>query len=164
VLGILQIGTRICAVKNCHNEEYKLHKFRKSNPGQLDPFTLYTFPRKNEQQRHNWCVLLNRKDELGNLWTSKQQPRVFSLHFKDGQPTEQNPNPTLHLGYKCIKTYSSRGTKNNGFDRTAGKRKEQKIYSTNVKKQNLSYSDPCSQTSLEITEQEETLPANAQEF
>jgi len=151
---------RICAVKNCHNGEYKLQKFRKSNPGQLDPFALYTFPRKSEQQRHDWCVLINRKDELGNLWTPKQHSRVCSLHFKDGQPTEQNPNPTLHLGYKCTKTYSSRGTENSGFDRTAGKRKEQKIYSTNVKQQNSSYSHPCRQTSLDITEQNETLLAN----
>lgn len=35
---------------------------------------------------------------LGVCW-SHASMRVCSVHFVDGRPTEQHPDPTLHIGY-----------------------------------------------------------------
>ncbi|KAF6020662.1 hypothetical protein EB796_021032 [Bugula neritina] len=121
---------RICAFKNCHNGEYNLRKFRKNNPGQSDPFTLYTFPLKIKNRLLQWCVLINRIDEAGKLWMPNKQSRVCSIHFKDSRPTKQNPNPALHLGYQCTKTYNVRRTKNSGFKDESQESNKRKTCST----------------------------------
>ena len=33
------------------------------------------------------------------MWTPKNFSRVCSVHFKDGQATNENPDPTEDLGY-----------------------------------------------------------------
>ncbi|KAF6038592.1 hypothetical protein EB796_003092 [Bugula neritina] len=149
---------RICAFKNCHNGDYKLRKFRKNNPGQSDPFTLYPFPHKIKKQLLQWCVLINRIDEGGNLWMPNKQSRVCSIHFKEGQPTEQNPTPTLHLGYQRTKAYNVRRTKNSGFNETCegSEQKTPSKESADLEQQNTSDSHPYSQTSSEVTELPET--------
>ena len=37
------------------------------------------------------------------LWDPSKDSRVCSLHFVDGEPTELNPNLTLHIGYDSHK-------------------------------------------------------------
>lgn len=106
---------RICAFKNCHNGEYKLYKFRRENPGKPDPFVLYQFPQDNPQQCHRWCLQINRQNKSGKLWMPKKHSRVCSIHFENGEPSEQQPDPTLHLGYEPSKTTDTRRTKNSGF-------------------------------------------------
>ena len=33
------------------------------------------------------------------VWDVSKDSCVCSLHFSDGEPTELNPNPTVHMGY-----------------------------------------------------------------
>ena len=33
------------------------------------------------------------------MWSPKKQSRICSRHFVDNKPTEENPHPSLHLGY-----------------------------------------------------------------
>ncbi|KAH3816543.1 hypothetical protein DPMN_118060 [Dreissena polymorpha] len=43
-------------------------------------------------------LLIGRKNG-SKLWTPGKDSRVCSNHFVEGQPTVQNPLPTLNLGY-----------------------------------------------------------------
>ncbi|WAR01049.1 hypothetical protein MAR_025421 [Mya arenaria] len=63
-------------------------------------FRLFTFPtvKKNPERREKWKQLIGRK-QGSKLWSPPKYCRVCSRHFVDGEPTLQNPLPTLHLGY-----------------------------------------------------------------
>ncbi|XP_053379793.1 uncharacterized protein LOC128548566 [Mercenaria mercenaria] len=101
-----------CAVNNCSNGGYWLNKWKKQlctvcgclhsekhckcNP----PFRLFSFPtqKRNPEGRLRWKQLVNRIN--GNkMWSPSKDSRVCSKHFLEGEPTLQNPFPTLHLGY-----------------------------------------------------------------
>ena len=117
---------RICAVKDCHNGTYKLGvwksrecekhacKFGDEACDCPQPFKLHTFPSKksrrpeDEVRRLAWRKMINRKAVVGGkttdkLWDPKEDDRVCSVHFVDGRPTAENPNPTLKLGYTLTK-------------------------------------------------------------
>ena len=66
-------------------------------------FRLFTFPSRKKnveqrEQRERWKQLISRKDGT-KLWSPSKDSRVCSIHFVEGQPTLQNPLPTLKLGY-----------------------------------------------------------------
>ena len=65
---------------------------------------LFTFPTelKNSTERKKWIQAFNRADEKKThlLKEPKKCHRVCSDHFKDGEPTVENPTPTLKLGTK----------------------------------------------------------------
>lgn len=55
------------------------------------------------EQRRRWVKAINRKDlNSGKNWEPKAHDRICSKHFVDGQPTTNNPYPTLHLGYSSL--------------------------------------------------------------
>ena len=64
---------------------------------------MFTFPseRKRPAERLKWQKLINRSSprRSGKLWTIGSKQRICSQHFIDGEPTEENPYPTLNLGY-----------------------------------------------------------------
>ncbi|KAH3817672.1 uncharacterized protein LOC127882181 [Dreissena polymorpha] len=101
-----------CAVINCSNSAYWLNKWKKQLCTQCGclhkekdckcdpPFRLFCFPTKikNSERRERWKQLIGRKNG-SKLWTPGKDSRVCSNHFVEGQPTVQNPLPTLNLGY-----------------------------------------------------------------
>ena len=65
------------------------------------PFKLFPFPteKKDSEGRRRWKENIKREKRKGKVWTPKNSSRVCSVHFKDGQPTNENPDPTEDLGY-----------------------------------------------------------------
>ena len=67
------------------------------------PFKMYPFPteKKNPEARSSWIKLVNRLEagSKNKLFIPSKDSRVCSKHFKDGEPTEQNPYPSEYLGY-----------------------------------------------------------------
>ena len=103
---------RSCAVVGCSNSTNRLKRWKSSlclvhkttyGSEQCDcdpPFRLFSFPGaiKDPEHRKQWVEMIKRKDtHTGQPWVPKQESRVCSKHFVDGKPTEDNPNPTLHL-------------------------------------------------------------------
>ncbi|XP_053402411.1 uncharacterized protein LOC123548416 isoform X2 [Mercenaria mercenaria] len=102
-----------CAVKKCSNGSYWLNKWKnqlcekcgclhKERECRCDPpFRLYTFPteNKNPEKREQWKQLIGRHDGK-RLWSPSKDSRVCSDHFIEGEPTCQNPFPTLKLGHE----------------------------------------------------------------
>ena len=43
---------------------------------------------------------MNRTTKKNTTWILGGSGLVYSLHFVDGKPSLQNPNPTLNLGYQ----------------------------------------------------------------
>ena len=70
-------------------------------------FSFSTFQRqkKSPELRLLSCNLVNRAPSDQNnssqpkLWTPGPKSRIYSSHFVDGEPTAENPHPTLNLGY-----------------------------------------------------------------
>ncbi|XP_065567445.1 uncharacterized protein LOC136031689 isoform X1 [Artemia franciscana] len=84
-----------------HNEE---HKSCSCPP----PFQLYAFPSKRiaSAARENWIKVLKEDDtSKGEKWQPKSLSRVCSKHFADGEPTNQNPLPTLYIS-RLLTDYS----------------------------------------------------------
>ena len=52
--------------------------------------------------RSKWQTILARSSPSrpSQLWTIGEKERVCSIHFIDGEPSSENPFPTLHLGYR----------------------------------------------------------------
>ncbi|XP_070573159.1 uncharacterized protein [Ptychodera flava] len=106
-------GHRNCAVISCANSGAKLEKWMREictvhqcKLGQSrcvcpPPFVLYPFPTEvgDMAGRLRWQKLVNRQDQKGNNWTPNRYSRVCSNHFPDKRPTNENPDPVLHLGY-----------------------------------------------------------------
>ncbi|XP_032880517.1 uncharacterized protein LOC116975475 [Amblyraja radiata] len=106
---------RICAILGCGNSTYHLNrwmqnvceshncKFSTGNCFCPPPFKLYPFPteKRDGAARLRWTKLVNRKDVKGKNWQPdpKDNSRVCSKHFVDGEPTTLNPDPVLNLGY-----------------------------------------------------------------
>jgi hypothetical protein len=91
-----------CGVKDCTNNRKKLHIWsnefcdlhnvvHEQCPCQ-PPFSLHRLPRDADKQRQ-WYAAVNRRDPPKYLM-------VCSVHFLDGKPTDQNPIPSVHLGYE----------------------------------------------------------------
>ena len=70
-------------------------------------FSFSTFQRqkKSPELRLLSCNLVNRAPSDQNnssqpkLWTPGPKSRIYSSNFVDGEPTAENPHPTLNLGY-----------------------------------------------------------------
>jgi hypothetical protein len=54
---------------------------------------------RDNEHRRRWIKAVNRKGENGKNWEPNDNARVCSNHFSDGRPTDQNPDPTMNLGY-----------------------------------------------------------------
>ncbi|XP_052284007.1 uncharacterized protein LOC127880705 [Dreissena polymorpha] len=102
-----------CCVQNCSKGAYWLNKWKKQlcdvcgclhkeRDCKCDPpFRLFTFPtkKKNPEQREKWKQLVGRRQGNGQLWSPGKDSRVCSDHFTDGEPTINNPLPTVSMGY-----------------------------------------------------------------
>ena len=66
------------------------------------PYTHIQFP-KDQLTLREWCVLINRKRKDGTLWFPAKSDRICSAHFVDGQPTQENPKPSLLMGHEPAK-------------------------------------------------------------
>ena len=106
-------GHRNCCVVGCANSGARLEKWMAQvctnhecllGQGRCDcppPFTLFPFPteKRDESGRLRWQRLINRKDAMGKNWKPSAHSRLCSMHFIDGKPTDEHPDPTLYLGY-----------------------------------------------------------------
>ena len=66
------------------------------------PFKLFCFPRtlRNSSERCKWVQLLKRETTSKSKWEPCNSDRVCSHHFIDGQPSANNPYPTINMGYE----------------------------------------------------------------
>ena len=71
----------------------------------LNFFRLFPFPtqKKDREKRERWKQLVGRAGQGKKLWSPSKDSRICSNHFIDGQPTVDNPYPTLNLGYDGYK-------------------------------------------------------------
>ena len=110
---------RHCAVTECSNGDFRLNRWRKdcckvhnclnSNPpcSCEPPFQLFNFPpaKKHPELGLLRCKLVSRapSDQSNSsqprLWAPGPKSRICWSHFVDGEPTAENPHPTLNLGY-----------------------------------------------------------------
>ena len=104
-----------CVVTGCSNGAYRLRKWKEELCNEHDckrkdvncscpaPFKMYPFPteKKNPEARSSWIKLVNRLEagSKNKFFIPSKDSRVCSKHFKDGEPTEQNPYPSEYLGY-----------------------------------------------------------------
>ena len=108
-----------CTVTGCSNGDFWLNRWRKdwykvhnclnsnSSCSCEPPFQLFHFStaKKHPELRLLRCKLVNRapSDQSNSsqpkLWTGGPKSRIFSPHFVAGEPTAENPNLTLNLGY-----------------------------------------------------------------
>ncbi|XP_072027733.1 uncharacterized protein [Amphiura filiformis] len=103
---------RRCVMKGCRNSLFHLDKWKSEDCNihgtkhSSDdctcptPFDLYAFPTSDPIARLEWVSAVGGKKELDNWQPNQRYHRVCSKHFVDGLPTDENPHPTLHLGYK----------------------------------------------------------------
>ncbi|KAM7430634.1 hypothetical protein ABFA07_018677 [Porites harrisoni] len=106
-------GHRNCVVLGCPNSGQRLGKWAATtcelhgcNNGSSmcdcqPPFKLFPFPteKKNPERRLQWAKNISRNSLNGTLWMPNKDSRVCNLHFVDGEPTAENPDPTLQLGH-----------------------------------------------------------------
>ena len=104
-------GHQNCVVVGCPNSGKRLNKWAKqtctvhaclNGTHTCDcepPFKLFPFPteKKDSERRRRWAENIKREIRKGKVWTPKNSSRVCSVHFKDGQPTNENPDPTEAL-------------------------------------------------------------------
>lgn len=115
-------GHRNCVAIGCPNSGQRLQKWAattcelhgcKHDSSECDcqpPFKLLPFPteKKNPGRRLQWAKNLSRNSLNGALWMPNKDSRVCNLHFVDGKPTAENPDPTLQLGHNKKKSASKR--------------------------------------------------------
>ena len=106
-------GHRNCVVIGCPNSGQRLGKWAaptcelhgcNNGSSMCDcqpPFKLFPFPteKKNPERRLQWAKNISRSSLNGTLWMPNKDSRVCNLHFVDGEPTAENPDPTLQLGH-----------------------------------------------------------------
>ncbi|XP_047430615.1 piggyBac transposable element-derived protein 3-like isoform X2 [Mugil cephalus] len=104
-----------CAVRGCTNNQTKLNLWLKEQCFEHAPqtkrecccenrFSFHRLP-KDEEHRRMWLKNLNLKKPPQTLY-------VCSFHFVDKKPTEENPHPTLWLGYvKSLEMFDSSVTR-----------------------------------------------------
>ena len=110
------VSNRNCSVIGCGNSGARMQKWMKQvcpthqcNQGSgacncPPPFVLFTFPTKmrDSERRQKWIKAINRKSEDNKNWQPNDNSRVCSNHFVNGRPTEQNPDPSINLGYTPV--------------------------------------------------------------
>ena len=118
-----------CSVIGCSNSTYKINKWKKETCTQYNleaegnckkkgdcleckpPFHLHTFPGpiKCKHLREAWIKAVRRDpfDKKG-FWQPAPSDLVCSIHFVDGLATDENPIPTLFLGYESKEKKSKR--------------------------------------------------------
>ena len=76
-----------CAAERCYSDTLKKGKY-----GYMENVRFFPFPtkKKDPRARKKWLDLLRRQD-----YDPARKHRVCSLHFVDGEPTKENPHPTL---------------------------------------------------------------------
>ena len=114
--------TTNCVIVGCSNSTYQLKKWKgtycdihHSNHGIgrcvcPPPFRLIPFP-KDTEKRRQWVQRVSRKEKKDGKWIdweSQAYSRICSEHFLDGEPTIENPLPTLHLGHSHSKENTKR--------------------------------------------------------
>ena len=75
------------------------------------PFHLHPFPGpfKCKQLREAWIKAARREPfNKKGYWQPAPSDRVCSIHFVDGLATDENPTPTLFLGYESNEKKSRR--------------------------------------------------------
>ena len=122
----MTMGNGNCAVIGCHNTSKTLKHWKESicdlteHKGKVKelcgcvaPFRLFMFPsiKTFQHKRETWIKLLKRQNINKTPWKPCSSDRVCCEHFVDGIPTEQNPNPTLKLGYRKIAVQTKKTTK-----------------------------------------------------
>ena len=130
-------GHRNCVVVGCSNSGKRLNKWASQTcelhgclKGTQDcscepPFKLFPFPtiRKDSAGRRRWTANMKREVKKGKPWIPNSHSRVCSAHFRDGKPTEENPDPTENLGYESTpKTGSKRKPPAERFELIAKKK------------------------------------------
>ena len=105
-------GHRHCAVLGCTNSRKKLNKLSKMLCSihscaklscECSPaFILYPFPTesKDKDRKYRWARLIKRQNKNGSMWLPNKLSRVCSKHFIDREPTKENPDPILKMGYE----------------------------------------------------------------
>ena len=83
-----------CCVGTCDNDTRYQENFVVK--GHVQKLMFHRFSR-NEEKRKAWTSLISKG---GSVFTPNGGSRICSNHFKDGQPTTKNPNPTLWLTRK----------------------------------------------------------------
>ena len=113
-------GHRNCVVVGCSNSGKRLNKWASQTcelhgclKGTQDcsckpPFKLFPFPtiRKDSAGRRRWTANMKREVKKGKPLIPNSHSRVCSAHFRDGKPTEENPDPTEELG---LRIYAKNG-------------------------------------------------------
>lgn len=122
---------RICSVTGCSNSTARLAKWMKIKCGIHEryfgscyckpPFVLFPFPTESKglAARRRWVKAINRKTPSGANWHPSEDGRVCSVHFKDGEPTEQNPDPTEELGYNLLPCQKQQSPREPVYQRVA---------------------------------------------
>ena len=108
------VSHRNCSVVGCGNSGTRIKKWmmqlcptHQCNQGACNcppPFIMFTFPTKmrDNERRRRWIKAVNRNGENGKNWEPNDNACVCSNHFSDGRPTDQNPDPTMNLGYGLL--------------------------------------------------------------
>lgn len=108
-------GNRSCCVVNCANSGKKLSNWLKGDCeihickrdffkcSCIPPYLLFTFPTqlKDPDMRYKWIKAINRLDanDQNKIWQPTPNSRVCSHHFPNRLPTENEPIPSINLGY-----------------------------------------------------------------
>ena len=106
-------GHRNCVIIGCPNSGQRLGKWAaptcellgcNNGSSMCDcqpPFKLFPFPteKKNPERRLQWAKNISRNSLNGTLWMPNKDSKVCNLHFVDGEPTAENPDPALQLGH-----------------------------------------------------------------
>ena len=118
-----------CSVIGCSRGAYKINKWKKETCTEHNletegnckkkgdcleykpPFHLHTFPGpiKCKQLREAWRKAVRQKP-FDKKWSWQPAPsdRICSIHFVDGLATDENPIPSLFLGYESKEEKSRR--------------------------------------------------------
>ena len=129
------------------------------------PFKLFPFPteKKDSKARKRWTENIKRETRKGKVWTPKKCSRVCSVHFKDGQPTKENPDPTEDLGYH-FKPKVVEGKRKNPLGRSEiipkkkpkkAKTRDEEVSNVLVEQEISNHSDTC------VSENTATAPENS---
>ena len=117
------MGGHNCAVSGCSNSTARIYKWR-SEPCTIHekqtrkecgcwldpPYKLCCFPSslRNGDKIKRWIAALRRINKGKSEWKPCNSDRVCSKHVVDGEPTNANPDPTLHMGYDIPQKKSRR--------------------------------------------------------
>ena len=90
-----------CCVGGCNNDKRKPEAVKKHS--HVDVMTLHRFPKKNEAE---WLKKIEKGRKLDFDNIDAEHLHVCSNHFVDGEPTKENPLPTIFMT-EYANTYDS---------------------------------------------------------